>query len=136
MKRSTTTLVLLMIAAGSVTPASGAPRQRVESVAYERSAGIRASEVVSINVAFGDTPQAAPLAREKKVSITIVDDSGRPVAAAVHQGEAELAMICGETEAPLTLVSRRPVHLHIYSGPGCDDVSTPTAGTVEFAFTR
>lgn len=136
MKRSTSVLAVALVVVGLVAPASGAPRQRVESVAYENATGVWASEVVLVNVSFGDMPQAAPMAKEKHVSVSITDDSGRPVIAAVHQGEAELGMICGQSDAPLALVSRKPVHLHIYSGPGCGDVSTPTSGTVEFAFTR
>lgn len=136
MKRSITGLVLALVVAGLVAPASGAPRQRVESVAYERASGIHLLDVAWIEVDAGELPQAAPLTKEKLVSVSITDDSGRPVGAAVHQGDAELGTICGQTETPLMLVSRKPVHVHIFSGPGCDDVSAPTTGTVEFTFTR
>lgn len=119
-----------------VAPATGAPRQRTETIAYDRPAGIHLADAAWIEVAAGELPAARPLAREKTVSVAVTDDSGRPVAGVVHQGEAELGDFCGETEAPLQLASRAPVHVHIYSGPGCSDVSTPTAGSVDFTFAR
>lgn len=125
--------VLTVVAVG---PATGASRSRTETVAYERTSGAHLSDVVWAEVAAGDLPEATPRAREKSVSITLEDDSGRPIAGVVHQGEQELGDICGATDAPIALVSREPVHVHLYAGPGCADVSVPTAGTVTFTFTR
>lgn len=137
MNRLVKALVPAAVLIGSaVAPAAGAPRQRVETAAYERASGVHLMDVVWIEIAAGELPEARPLGREKTVSITIADDSGRPVAADVHQGEEVLGSICGQTESPLTLVSREPVHLHVYSGAGCSDVSTPTQGTIEFTFAR
>jgi hypothetical protein len=93
-------------------------------------------DVAWVEIAAGDLPTAQPLAREKSVSITLEDESGRPIAGVVHQGDRELGELCGQTEAPLTLEGREAVHVHIYSGPGCADVSVPTSGTVTFTFTR
>ena len=120
----------------ALAPATAAPAARTETVPYERGSGVRMVDTLTINLSLGPLPEARPVAGERKVSIEITDDSGRPVAAEVHQGDAELGIVCGQTEAPLTLVSRKPVHLHIYVGPGCADVSTPTQGTAEFTFTR
>lgn len=137
MNRRTKTLVLsFALVVAVAAPAGGAARQRTETVAYERASGVHLLDVAWIEVAAGDLPQARPLAREKTVSVTITDDSGRPVAGVVHQGDAELGSVCGQTERPLPLVSREPVHVHVYSGPGCADVSTPTTGSVEFTFAR
>lgn len=119
-----------------VAPAAGAPRQRTETTAYDRPAGIHLVDAAWVELITAELPEARPQAREKFVSVTVTDDSGRPVAVVAHQGETELGAFCGQTEAPLPLASREPVHVHIYSGPGCSDVSTPTAGTVEFTFTR
>lgn len=105
-------------------------------VPYDRASGVHVMDLVWFEILTGELPQARPLAREKTVSITLTDDSGRPVAGVVHQGDAELGSICGQTEAPLHLVSRKPVHVHIYSGPGCADVSAPTTGNVRFTFER
>lgn len=120
----------------AVAPAAGASRSRTETVAYERTSGAHLEDQVWVEVAAGDLPEARPLARERSVSITLEDDSGRPIAGVVHQGEEELGEICGATEAPIALVNREPVHVHLYSGPGCADVSLPTAGTVTFTFSR
>lgn len=137
MNRMTKGLLLAsVIAAGALAPAAAAPRERTEMIPYERGSGIYFADVVTANFTLGDLPQAQPMRGEKAVSVAITDDSGRPVAALVHQGDAELGMICGQTDSPLQLVSRKPVHVHIYAGPGCSDVSTPTQGAVEFTFTR
>lgn len=137
MKRTNLGLALAaVVTVVAVAPAAGAPRTRTETVAYERASGAHLSEDVSVDVAAGEMPEAAPMAREKTVSITLEDDSGRPIAGVAHQGDEELGAFCGQTEAPLTLVSRKPVHVHVYSGEGCSDVSVPTAGTVAFTFAR
>lgn len=119
-----------------VAPATGAPRSRVETVAYERPSGANVGDSLWVEVANGNTLEATPMGREKTVSITLEDESGRPVAGVVHQGEEELGKFCGETEAPVTLAGRESVHVHLYSGPGCADVSMPTTGTVTFEFAR
>lgn len=127
------------LTAAVVGPATGGPRgDRTEMVTYERPSGIHVMDIAWIEIAGGvdALPESRPLAGEKKVSIAIMDESGRPVAGVVHQGDADLGDICGQTDSPLQLVSRKPVHVHIYSGPGCADVSAPTSGTVRFTFTR
>ena len=125
-----------VVTVGAVAPATGAPRSRTETAAYERASGAHLTDVAWLEIAAGDLPTAQPLAREKSVSITLEDESGRPIAAVVHQGDNELGELCGQTEAPLTLSGRAAVHVHVYSGPGCADVSLPTSGTVTFTFTR
>jgi hypothetical protein len=124
----------LTIGTGVIAPASGAPRERTETVPYERSSGAHLMDTLWIEVT--GVPEARPAAGETAVSIVLEDDSGRPVAATVHQGKHELGEICGATDVPLALVSRRPVHVHVYSGPGCLDVSAPTKGSITFTFTR
>lgn len=123
----------LVLVALAVAPAAGARSERREMVPYDKGSGVHLMDVVWIEVS--GQPDSRPLAGEKAVSIEIVDDSGRPVAGVVHQGGAELGEICGQTEAPLRLVSRKSVHVHVYAGPGCDGVSAPTTGTVTFTFT-
>lgn len=137
MKRVATGLVLAsVLTLAAVAPAAGGPRARTETAPYERASGVHLMDVAWMEIAAGELPEAQPLARERSVSITIEDDSGRPVAGAVHQGEHELGDICGSTETPLALVNREPVHVHVYSGAGCSDVSAPTTGSVTFTFTR
>ena len=137
MKRRTKGLALAaVVTLVAVAPATGAPRSRTETVAYERASGAYLAETVLVNLSLGPMPEAAPQAREKTVAITLEDDSGRPVAGMVHQGEEELGTFCGQTETPLTLVSRKPVHVHVYSGEGCADVTLPTTGSVTFTFSR
>lgn len=137
MSRTRKGLALASIAAVvAIAPAAGAARSRTQTVPYERASGLHLMDVAWVEIASGDLPQATPLAREKYVSITLEDDSGRPIAGAVHQGEHELGDVCGATDAPLALVNREPVHVHVYSGPGCADVSMPTTGAVTFTFTR
>ena len=123
------TSALIVVA---LAPAWGARSERTEMVSYDRGSGIHLMDVVWIEVS--GVPASRPLAGERKVSIEIADQSGRPVAGVVHQGGADLGEICGQTEAPLRLVSRKSVHVHIYAGPGCDGVSVPTTGTVTFTF--
>ena len=123
-----TTLLLL-----SIAPAAGGPRQRTENVPYDTPAG---NVMDTLWVEVSGAPEASPLAREKFVSVTLQDDSGRPVAAMLHQGDEELGAFCGSTEEPVRLANREPVHVHIFTGPGCSDVSTATKGTATFTFTR
>ena len=125
--------VVTLVAIG---PATGATRTRTETVAYERASGAHLDQKVWVEIAAGDLPEAQPLAREKSVSITLEDESGRPIAGVVHQGDEQLGELCGSTDAPLALVSRKPVHVHVFSGEGCTDVSVPTSGTVTFTFSR
>ena len=137
MKRTKKGLALAaVVTLVAVAPAAGAPRSRTETVAYERPTGAYLAETVLVDLAFGPMPEAAPQAREKTVSITLEDDSGRPVAGVAHQGDEELGAFCGHTETPLALVNRKPVHVHVYSGEGCADVTLPTTGSVTFTFTR
>ena len=128
--------VAAVVALVAAAPATGAPRSRTETVAYERASGAYLAETVLVNLQLGPMPEATPQAREKTVSITLEDDSGRPVAGMAHQGDEELGAFCGQTDTPLTLVNRKPVHVHVYSGQGCGDVSLPTTGSVTFTFTR
>lgn len=124
---------LAVVASG---PAGGAPRTRTETAPYERASGIQLMDVATVEVASGDLPEAQPLRGERWVSVAVADASGRPVAAIVHQGEAVLGDLCGESEQPLALVNREPVHVHVYTGPGCADLSVPTQGTVTFTFAK
>lgn len=135
MKRVTNALVPALAVIGLVVaPATGAPRERTETVAYEHGSGAHLMDTLSVQVS--ELPEARPAAGEKTVSIVLEDETGRPVAGAVHQGKNVLGEICGATEAPLQLVGRQPVHVHVYAGPGCTDVSVPTTGTVTFTFAK
>ena len=137
MNRMTKVLALAtVVTLVAVAPAAGAPRSRTETAAYESASGVHLMDVAWMEVAAGELPSAQPLSREKFVSVTLEDESGRPVAGIVHQGDQELGDFCGATETPLALSGRKPVHVHVYSGAGCSDVTLPTAGTVTFTFTR
>ncbi|MFN2587652.1 MAG: hypothetical protein ABR613_06010 [Actinomycetota bacterium] len=115
------------------TPAPGAPRERTETVPYD-TPGAHVLDVAWVEV--NGAPEAMPQRGEKTVSVALQDDSGRPVAAVLHQGDAELAEFCGEMAEPVRLVGRKAVHVHVYSGPGCSDVSIATQGTAAFTFGR
>lgn len=134
LRRFTPLLPALALVALSALPAAGARSARTEMVTYDSGSGIHVMDYVWFE--FSGAPEAQPLAGERTVSIEITDESGRPVAGVVHQGDAELGEVCGRTETPLRLVSRKWVHVHIYGGPGCDGVSVPTTGTVTFTFAR
>lgn len=136
LRRFTPLVLALALVALAVAPAAGARSPRTEMVTYDSGSGIHVMDYVWFE--FAGTPEAQPLAGERTVAIEITDESGRAVAGVVHQGDAELGEICGRTEMPLRLVSRKWVHVHIYGGPApdCDGVSAPTTGTVTFTFAR
>jgi hypothetical protein len=75
---------------------------------------------------------------ERLVSAKILDDSGDPVTAEVHQGGAELGVICGDGSEELLLVNKKPVHLHLQFGVAadCGGVSNPSKGTIELTFSK
>jgi hypothetical protein len=123
-------LALLVLA---IAPASGAPGERTVTVPYDNPS-VQVADTVWVEVA--GIEEAMPGRGEKMVSVALQDDSGRPVAAVLHQGNAELARFCGAMEQPVRLVNRKAVHLHVYTGPGCSDVSIATQGTATFTFTR
>lgn len=123
-----TTLIALAAA-----PASGGPRERTEAVPYDSPAA-HAMDTVWVEV--NGSPEASPAAGERLVSVILEDQSGRPVAGILHQGDRELGELCGATTRPVRLVSREPVHVHVYSGPGCSDISIATRGTATFTFIK
>ena len=117
-----------------IAPAAGGPRSRTENVPYD-TPGANVMDTIWIEI--NSAAEARPLPGERFVSVALTDDSGRPVAAILHQGDQELGgTFCGRTDRPVRLVSREPVHVHVYSGPACADVSIATQGTAAFTFTR
>ncbi|HEV2755429.1 MAG TPA: hypothetical protein VG318_06595 [Actinomycetota bacterium] len=123
-------LALLVL---TIAPAAGGTSERTETVPYENPAVLIGD---AFTVQVNSAPEAVPARGEKTVSIVLEDESGRPVAGLLHQGDSELANFCGATEQPVRLVSRKPVHVHVYSGPGCSDMSIATRGTVAFTFAK
>lgn len=80
---------------------------------------------------------AKPRPQERFVDVAIADASGLPVSAELHQGARDLTgAFCGETEKPVKLRGRAPLHVHLYAGPGCSGPSVPTKGTITFSFQR
>ncbi len=123
-------LTLLVLA---TAPAAGGPRERTEIVPYD-SPAVHVLDVVWVEVS--GAAEAMPARGEKRVSVVLQDDSGRPVAAVLHQGNRTLAEFCGAMDEPVRLVTREAVHVHVYSGPGCSDMSVATKGTARFTFTN
>ena len=126
-KAAVVSIAMILAAA----PATGSPRERTETVPYE-TPGTHFMDAVWVEV--GPTSEAVPMPGERTVSVVLQDESGRPVAAALHQGDHDLGVFCGETGKPVRLVNRKPVHVHVYNGPGCSDVSVATQGTATFTF--
>lgn len=134
MRRSSRALIpsvalLVLVAA----PAAGGGSERTTTVPYDTPAVLVGD---ALTVEINGVPEAAPARGEKTVSVVLEDESGRPVAGVIHQGDADLGDFCGATEQPVRLVSRKPVHVHVYSGPGCSDVSVATQGTAAFTFAK
>jgi hypothetical protein len=117
----------------AIAPATGAPAERTVTAPYD-TPGAQLADVATVEI--NGVAEAAPVRGEKTVSVALQDDSGRPVAAVLHQGDEEIADFCGATTEPVRLVSRKPVHVHVYAGPGCSDVSVATQGTATFTFAR
>ncbi len=122
------TLMILVAA-----PGLAETRKRTEMITYDSPSGAHVMDHLWVEV--GPVPETRPARGESAVAVVLEDNSGRPVAGVVHQGKHTLAEICGATEAPVPLMNRQPVHVHIYSGPACGDVSLPTQGTATFTFT-
>lgn len=82
-------------------------------------------------------PMARPKPGERFVDVVVEDVSGQPVMAELHQGDRDLTgRFCGETEEPVKLRGRGPLHVHLYAEAGCDGQSAPTQGTITFSFQR
>jgi hypothetical protein len=75
---------------------------------------------------------------ERFVSVEIADDSGEPVVGAVHQGKAELGVVCGDGAERFPLVNRKAIHVHLQTGMSvaCSTGSTPSEGTVTLTFSN
>jgi hypothetical protein len=82
--------------------------------------------------------------RERFVSVTVTDSSGRPVVAEVaqltngNQTQILSSMLCGETDRPVKVNPGMHVYVYVYYGQGCggEAVSAPTSGTITAVFTR
>ena len=131
--------VLALLAAALVQTASAAPASRTTSIGYDGPNGLMISSSNADTKIFTvQTGKVDIEAGEELVSAKITDDSGDPVAAEVHQGGAELGVICGDGSEELMLVNKKPVHLHLQFGVAadCGGASIPSSGTIEFTFNR
>ena len=127
----------ILLVSASLSPAIAAPSSRTVSVGYEQPNTIVISAVSDgPTISTVSSEDVATAAGDRRVSATITDDSGQPVAAQVHQGNAELGVICGTGSEELTLVNRKPIHLHLLFGPSpdCTGFSMPTTGTIDITF--
>ncbi len=123
------TLALVVVAPATAGPPAG----RSLSYDYQGGDGF-ALEGGAFYISDGDMFLARPRTGERFITVEVADQTGRPVLAAAHQGEIELGpRFCGTSER-LELATRKPVHVHLYTGPGCDGVSVPTEGTVTITF--
>jgi hypothetical protein len=133
MNRIVKALLPAVVLLAAAAPVNGAPRQRTETAPYEAP---NFAVLDTLWVQLGSAPEARPLAGEQTVSVSLTDDTGKPVSGVVHQGKYTLGEFCGATEQPLHLMNRKPVHVHVFLGDGCSGGSLPTKGTVTFTFAR
>ena len=126
--------VACLLALGAVVPATARPGSG-RSLSYDYQGGDAfIFDNLSFFVSDGDMFREAPRSGERFITVEVVDDSGRPVMAAAHQANEELGQpFCGKSDR-LRLITRKPVHVHLITGPGCDDISIPTEGTVTLTF--
>lgn len=98
---------------------------------------------------YGDISDAVaavsftPQTRERTLSLSVTDQLGRPVLAAVvqHLGpgnsdDDELGRLCGQPGTFHLPVAQAPVTVYLLSGTCNGGPSTPTTGTVTGRFTR
>jgi hypothetical protein len=131
--------VLALLVAALVQPVSAAPTSRTTSIGYDGPNGLVVSSSNADTKIFTvQTGKVDIETGEQFVSAKITDDSGDPVAAEVHQGGAELGVICGDGSEELILVNKKPVHLHLQFGAAtdCGGASLPSSGTIELTFSR
>ena len=132
-------MILALLGAALVNPAGAAPAARTASISYDGpnmvmvSSSNAATKIFTVQTGKVDIEPG-----EQLVSATITDDSGDSVAAEVHQGGAELGVICGDGIEELVLVNKKPVHLHLQFGAAtdCGGASIPSTGTIELTFSR
>jgi hypothetical protein len=132
-------MVLVLLVSALVQTANAAPSPRTSSIGYDGPNGIVISSATDgLTISTVQSGKIEVLPGERFVSATITDDSGQPVAAEVHQGGADLGLVCGKGAEELTLVTKKPVHLHLLFGAStdCAGVSVPSTGTIELSFSR
>ena len=128
-----TTLCILGVA---VLPVSARPAGRQVTFEYQ-GPNTLVEPTGKVVANWGIFRTAKPRRGEGLISVKLVDATGQPVAAEVHQGNHILGgAFCGETDRPLRLVNRASVHVHLHVGQGCGGTSVPTQGTVELTFLR
>lgn len=131
--------VVVLLVSASLQSAVAGQSSRTVSVDYDGPNGLVISAVNNYTYIYTIQSDKVPAEEgERSVSAEITDESGNPVAAAVHQGGAELGITCGAGAEKFTLVNRKPIHLHLQFGVStdCTGVSTPSSGTIELTFSR
>jgi hypothetical protein len=125
--------ICVLMALSAVPAVAGQGDARIVSYEYSGPNSVELGENGSGS--FGIYTVAKPRAGESSVSVEIVDESGRPVFAGLHQANRELGDFCGQSD-DLLLETKKALHVHLYMGEGCDDISTPTEGTITLTFQK
>ena len=148
MRRSIVLAVVLCVASGSLFAASAqagktSKGKQVQTAEYTGAGGAagESGTFYGQNTMVGGA-SFMPRAGQRRVSISIVDKSGLPVAARLTQDGPDgfpqtSAEICGTTSDPVKIVPDVAVVIGLMEGP-CED-GTPAAatqGTVRATFTR
>jgi hypothetical protein len=138
MKRFSVASILTMLVAIALPAiAAGAP-QKPRSVTQDYVAGgiddstPAGTQGVSVQDTVGGVEFEG--GKEARVSISIADLSGQPVAAIVVPEGARSRSICGASEKPIKVIPGAPVKVFLFNGSCGDGQSVVTAGTVTATF--
>lgn len=142
-KRALVLFLVLGIVVGSLTTASAAkkkPKPRVVMADYgpDPTGSLIRVDVGTPGTSFAQVP-FAPTATERKVSVSITDDSGQLVRGRVRQADSDMSgYFCGKTSAPVRIAAGGEILVEVYSGT-CSSgtgVGAATQGTITATFTR
>ena len=91
--------------------------------------------IIGLGVSLTQIP-FTPLAKERKVSIVITDDSGLPVRGRIAQADSDLSEFCGKTEAPVAITPGVEFEVELFTGPCGIGVGVMTQGTIKATFSQ
>jgi hypothetical protein len=134
-------LALVLLVGGLVAPSNAAPREREETAPYAfdpTQGGFTAWFSNDMGFFFGEEVVFPTQKDETSVDITVTDDSGETMSAAVWHRDTTY-VICGSAE-DLAIRGGKPVYVQVFLEltpamyEGCDAPALPTEGTVEATF--
>ena len=134
-------LALVLLVGGLVAPSNAGPRTREASATYAfdpAQGGVTAWFSNDMGLFFGDEVVFPTQKDETSVDITVTDDSGETMSAAVWHRDTTY-VICGSAE-DLAIRGGKPVYVQVFLEltpamyEGCDAPALPTQGMVEATF--